>query len=140
MLQLTRPRLPKALDRLTRNSTPGLLCAIIILILTGLPGSVFPHVKPIVGIDKVVHACMYAVFAFLCLWGYREPFASNGEAYRKRALLITALIGIGYGGITELIQEYLVPTRTGDKFDFLADCIGTFVGILVFWLFFKKRK
>ena len=128
------------LDKLTRNSFPGILCGIIILILTGLPGSVFPKVKPVVGIDKVVHVIMYAGFAFLCLWGYRKQFVSNGKAYRTRALLTTAFISVAYGGITELMQEYLVPTRTGDWIDFLADAVGTLVGLLVFCLFFKNKK
>ncbi|MBQ6770892.1 MAG: VanZ family protein [Bacteroidales bacterium] len=127
-------------NRLTRNSFPGILCGIFILFLTGLPGSVFPRVKPVIGMDKMVHILMYATFAFLCIWGYRKQFVSNGKAYQKKALLLTALIGIGYGGLTELMQEFLVPTRTGDWFDFLADSMGTLVGVSVFFLFFKDKK
>ena len=127
-------------NRLTRNSFPGILCGIFILFLTGLPGSVFPRVKPVIGMDKMVHILMYATFAFLCIWGYRKQFVSNGKAYQKKALLLTALIGIGYGGLTELMQEFLVPTRTGDWFDFLADSMGTLIGVSVFFLFFKDKK
>ena len=125
---------------MTRNSFPGILCGIFILFLTGLPGSVFPRVKPVIGMDKMVHILMYATFAFLCIWGYRKQFVSNGKAYQKKALLLTALIGIGYGGLTELMQEFLVPTRTGDWFDFLADSMGTLIGVSVFFLFFKDKK
>jgi len=128
------------LDKLTRNSIPGILCGIVILILTGLPGSVFPHTKPVVGLDKVVHVLMYATFAFLCIWGYRSQFIANGKTYRTKALFLAAVISILYGGITELMQEYLVPTRTGDWFDFLADTIGTLLGISIFDLFFRKKK
>ena len=136
----TKPRLPKSLEKLTRNSIPGILCGIVILVLTGLPGSVFPHVKPVVGIDKVVHVLMYAFFAFLCIWGYRSQYIANGKSYRKRALSLAAIISILYGGITELMQEYLVPTRTGDWVDFLADAIGTLLGISIFSIFFRKKK
>ena len=83
---------------------------------------------------------MYATFAFLCIWGYRKQFISNGKDYHRRALLLTALISIAYGGMTELMQEFLVPTRTGDWFDFLADIFGSFLGVLVFYLFFKNKK
>ena len=110
------------------------------MILTGLPGSLFPHVMPAIGLDKVVHVFMYAGFAFACLWGYRSQFISNGLAYKKRAISLAIVISIAYGGLTEMIQEYIVPTRTGDWFDFLSDCIGTGIGILVFWLFFRNRK
>lgn len=116
------------------------MCGIIILILTGLPGSLFPKVKPVIGLDKVVHLCMYAGFAFLCIWGYRRQYLSRDKAYRKRALLLTALISVAYGGITELMQEFLVPTRTGDWFDFLSDAIGALLGLLVFQFFSRKKK
>ena len=128
------------MERLTRNSYPGILCGIVILILTGLPGSYLPHVKPVVGLDKVVHLFMYAFFAFACLWGYRQQFVSNSKAYRKKALLLAAVISISYGGLTEILQEYLVPGRTGDCFDFLADCVGTLVGVAIFAIFFRRKK
>ena len=128
------------MERLTRNSYPGILCGIIILVLTGLPGSVFPRVKPIVGLDKVVHLLMYATFAFLCLWGYRKQFISNGLKYKKKAILLAVVISIAYGGLTEIMQEYLVPTRTGDWVDFAADAVGSIVGIGIFYLFFREKK
>ena len=110
------------------------------MILTVLPGSLFPRVKPAIGLDKVVHIFMYAGFAFACLWGYRSQFVSNGLAYKKRAVLLAIVISIAYGGLTELIQEHIVPTRSGDLFDFVADCLGTVLGVLVFYLFFHRKK
>ena len=80
------------MERLTRNSYPGILCGIVILILTGLPGSLFPRVKPTLGIDKIVHVVMYAGFAFACLWGYRKQFVSNSLAYKRRAILMAIII------------------------------------------------
>ena len=100
------------MKRFTRNSYPGLLCAAVILLLTGLPGSCFPHVKPVIGLDKLVHLLMYAGFTFLCVWGYREPFREKGKAYRKKALVLALAIGIVYGALTEIMQETLIPTRT----------------------------
>ena len=135
-----KPRSVNPLERLTRNSCPGILCGIVILILTGLPGSCFPHAKPIVGFDKVVHIFMYAGFAFACLWGYRKQFVSNGTDYQQHALLLAVIISIGYGGLTELMQEFLVPSRTGDWFDFLSDSLGTLLGTSVFYLFYRHKK
>ena len=140
MPPLTRQRSVNPLERLTRNSYPGILCGIVILILTGLPGSCFPRVKPAIGLDKVAHIIMYTAFAFLCLWGYRKQFVSNGIQYRKKAIILAIIIGIAYGGLTEIIQENLVPSRTGDWYDFLADGIGTGVGALIFYLFFHRKK
>ena len=128
------------LNKLTRNSIPGILCGIIIMILTLLPGSLFPRVKPTIGLDKLAHIFMYAGFTFSCLWGYRSQFISNGIAYKKRAILHAIIISLAYGGLTELIQEYLVSTRTGDLFDYIADCIGTGLGALLFYVFFRRKK
>lgn len=92
------------------------------------------------GLDKVAHLCMYAVFAFLCLWGYRKQFISKGIQYRRKVILLAVVISIAYGGLTELMQEYLVRTRTGDWVDFLADGIGTLLGATIFYLFYRKKK
>ena len=83
---------------------------------------------------------MYAGFAFLCIWGYRQQFVASGKQYKKRALLLTVLISIAYGGLTELMQEYIVTSRTGDWFDLLADSIGTLLGVSVFHLFYRNKK
>ena len=128
------------MERLTRNSYPGILCGIIILVLTGLPGSVFPQVKPVVGLDKVAHLFMYATFAFLCLWDYRKQFISNGLKYKKKAILLAVFISIAYGGLTEIMQEHLVPSRTGDWGDFAADTIGSLAGVGIFYLFYREKK
>lgn len=129
------------MERLTRNSIPGILCGIVILILTGLPGSLFPRVKPTIGLDKVAHILMYAGFAFACLWGYRKQFVSNDLSYKKRAILLTIIISIAYGGLTEIMQETItVLHRSGDWRDLIADSIGTGLGVLIFYLFFRRKK
>ena len=129
------------MERLTRNSIPGILCGIVILILTGLPGSLFPRVKPAIGLDKVAHILMYAGFAFACLWGYRKQFVSNGLSYQKRAIFLTILISIAYGGLTEIMQETItILHRSGDWRDLIADSIGTGFGVLIFYLFFRRKK
>ena len=129
------------MERLTRNSIPGILCGIVILILTGLPGSLFPRVKPALGLDKVAHVIMYAGFAFACLWGYRKQFVSNDLAYQKRAIFLTILISIAYGGLTEIMQETIkILHRSGVWRDLIADSIGTGLGVLVFYVFFRRKK
>ena len=99
-----------------------------------------PRTKPIVGLDKVAHMCMYAGFAYLCIWGYRRQYQENDDNYRKKAIILACLISVIYGGLTELMQENLVPSRTGSWYDFLADAIGTILGISFFCLFFRKKK
>ena len=128
------------LERFTRNSYPGVLCALVILVLTGLPGSFLPHVKPVFGVDKVVHLLMYAGFVFAMLWGYRKPFTENGKAFRRKALWITLIIGIMYGILTEIMQETLVPGRTGSVYDWLADVIGCILGAIIAYFLLHDRN
>ena len=88
----------------------------------------------------MAHMFMYAGFAFACLWGYREQFVSRGLAYKKKAIILALIIGIAYGGLTELMQKFFVEGRKGDWIDFLADSLGTGLGVLIFYLFFKRKK
>lgn len=128
------------MEKLTRNSYPGILCGIVILILTGLPGSCFPTVKPALGLDKIVHIFMYAGFAFACIWGYREPYSRHDKKHRRTMRIWTAIISIALGGLTEIMQETICYQRTGSWYDFLADIIGTALGLLVFSIFFDKEN
>ena len=107
----------------------------IILLLTGLPGSFIPKTKPIVGLDKVVHMLMYFGFIYLTLWGYRKPYRENGKNYRNKAIGITLAIGIVYGVLTEIMQETLIPGRVGSVYDWIADTIGCLLGATFFYFF-----
>ena len=128
------------MKRFTRNSYPGILCAAVILLLTGLPGSYFPHVKPVIGMDKVAHLLMYAGFTFISLWGYREPFVEKGSVYRKKAVWIAIVIGITYGALTEIMQETLIPSRTGSVYDWIADLVGSVLGAIIAYFFLCRRN
>ena len=110
----------------------------VILVLTGLPGSLFPKVKPMIGLDKVAHMLMYMGFAFATLWGYRKPFVERGKDYQKKALWITLAISILYGALTEVMQETLIPTRTGSYYDWIADIIGGVLGVGLFYFLFRN--
>ena len=128
------------MERFTRNSYPGVLCAAVILLLTGLPGSYLPKVKPILGLDKLVHLLMYFGFAFITLWGYRKPYNDNGQAYRKKAIWLVFSISIVFGAITEIMQETLIPLRTGSIYDWIADAIGSLLGVAIYYFFHRSRN
>lgn len=112
----------------------------MILLLTMLPGSLFPKVKPTIGLDKVVHLIMYLAFAYITLWGYRKPYRENGKAYRKKALWLVLFISIAFGALTEIMQETLVPTRTGSVYDWIADSIGSVFGMIFYYFFHRGRN
>ena len=112
----------------------------MILVLTGLPGSCFPKVKPALGLDKVAHLLMYAGFAYVSLWGYRKPYQENGKSYQSKALWIVLAISIVFGALTEVMQEHFVPGRIGSVYDWIADVLGGAVGVAAFSFFHRKRN
>jgi len=121
---------------------PALLWAAIVLLLTGLPGNVFPEIKSFwdwLGPDKVVHLFIFGVQSFLILWGFRDGFFAG----RDRKLLTWAAVVSSsfYGLLTEVLQRYVFVGRSGNVYDFLADTIGALLGWLLFlWIFRKKMK
>ena len=128
------------LEKLTRNIYPGFFCGIVILILTGLPGSCFPHVRPAIGLDKVAHVAMFAGFAFLSIWGYRGQYAQKVRKGKRKSLILTFLVSITYGALTEIMQETICIRRTGSFYDFIADVIGSLLGIAFFVFLLKKKN
>lgn len=113
----------------------------VILLLTGLPGSSFPRIaKPVFGLDRVVHFLMFAGFTFATLWGYRKPYAENGNAYRRKAMWITLAIGIALGILTEAIQAIPALHRDCNVIDGLADLLGSVIGIATFFFLHSKKK
>jgi VanZ family protein len=45
-----------------------------------------------------------------------------------------------YGGLTEILQAKVFVGRDGSVFDFLANTIGSVIGIVIFMLFIRKNK
>ncbi len=130
----------RSLERFTRNSYPGVACAVIILLLTGLPGSYLPKAKPLIGLDKLAHLIMYLGFAFITLWGYRQPYQEQGKAYQRKAIMITLAISLAFGALTEVMQHTLIPGRVGSLYDWIADAIGSLIGAVFFYFFFRNRN
>ncbi len=130
----------RSLERFTRNSYPGVACAVIILLLTGLPGSYLPKAKPLIGLDKLAHLIMYLGFAFITLWGYRQAYQEQGKAYQRKAIMITLAISLAFGALTEVMQHTLIPGRVGSLYDWIADAIGSLIGAVFFYFFFRNRN
>ncbi len=118
-----------------RRFGPALAWAILILILTGLPGNYFPEVKTFwdwLSPDKVVHLGIFGVQAFLIIYGLGQQYLLKKRRYKYMVwvFLITTLFGL----ITEVLQSNVFVGRDGNVFDFLADSVGAFLGVLAYYL------
>jgi len=99
--------------------------AVVMLVLVGLPGYRFPSIPiALPGIDKLVHAFMFGLWAFLWIRAQMKPFP-------------TAVLVVLYSGATELAQAFFFIQRTADPIDHLANCLGGAIGL---WLAIKATK
>lgn len=130
------------MKRLTEDFYPGLIIAIFIMVIMGLPGNYFPKVVSFwdwLGPDKVIHLIVFGMLSYSMLWGYRKKILSHDVRYIKKSFLLTLLLSVSYGALTELMQKYVLINRFGSIYDFIADAIGCVLGAIVFILYFKKK-
>ena len=122
-----------------RYNKVTIIFSVIIISLTAFPGNKMPSldIMGLLSFDKLAH--MFC-FGALCV------FAAGGlvkylhfSFLRKHALTWSVLYCVFLGGATEVSQAFLAIHRTGDWIDFLADCLGIVLGVLVF-LFIYTRK
>lgn len=95
----------------------GLVIAAVITFYSLLPAQ---HVPQIGVSDKIEHAVAYALLAF---W-----FASVVARWDYLFMML-ALVALG-GGI-EIVQGLMKMGREADIRDFVADCIGSGIGLLL---------
>ena len=82
---------------------------------------------------------MFGTFAFLVIFGYREEYCTRDKKYRIKLQVITLLITLAYGALTEALQAYIFSGRYGSIYDFLADVIGCVLGIFIFRVIYRKK-
>lgn len=119
---------------------PAIVWALIILVLTGLPGTYFPTVVSFwdwLSPDKVVHVFIFFVQTFLLLVAFRTQYllGSRRLVYAWTIFSIISLFAL----LTEVMQAYVFVGRDGNVFDFIADVVGVLVGYLAYNLYFKKK-
>ena len=106
------------------------LSAIAYLSLLREPSISLPYV---IGMDKWIHAIMYLVLTLTLLWESQQS---------PKLWWIVGVFSAIFGGFIEVLQEQFFYPRTGDWMDWLADCIGVIVAIIV-WLigvkWYEKR-
>lgn len=86
-------------------------------------------------IDKIAHLLMYLTLSITFIY---EIVKKKNELHVQKTLIILVVFAIVYGGAMELIQEYLIKTRSGDWIDFGFNVIGASLGI-PFFLIFKNK-
>ena len=112
------------------------LCGVI-LYLCMMDVRSFPKV-PMTNFDKLVHFLMYGAVAGVVFFESSRYFRTSVSNIRM--LLGVLAFPVLFGGVTELLQEYCAPTRSGDWMDFLFDVYGIVAGFLVCYIINWKLK
>jgi VanZ family protein len=82
----------------------------------------FPHA------DKLEHAVGFGLPVVLIM--VTAVLRGIRGAGLRRVGLVTGLVFVGHGVVSEIIQHAFYTTRTGDPFDALADAVGVLLGLL----------
>ena len=107
---------------------------IILFTLTTLPTESIPSV----GVsDKVEHLLAYFVLSILLY--LTLLFQRKSVLLKNYAMLFTILIVFAYGIIDEL-HQLMIPGRSCELLDFLADMIGGIIGIIIVKILFSFSK
>lgn len=85
--------------------------------------------------DKLVHIFIFGVYFVLQARGF--ALQDCVQVLRQYPVLYTFMVTLTLGALTEILQEYLVPMRDGNIYDFIADSAGCLVG---WWVFVLLRK
>ena len=121
-----------------KSFIPAIAWGILIFVIISMPASSIPDSSflDIPHFDKLVHFSMFLGFTFLLCAGF---YLKDKKGITSIHFLFVALIGLLYGGITELFQEFFFDSRHGSFVDFIANTIGVVAGITVF-CFLRKSK
>jgi len=91
--------------------------------------------------DKILHVLFYGIFSALIIMSILQ---STGNQYINiNTIIIVFVLVLCYGSLMEIIQHYLITSRTGDLIDIVFNLIGWVIATVVLYLktkLFKKNR
>ncbi|GAC1311950.1 MAG: hypothetical protein NVSMB24_32530 [Mucilaginibacter sp.] len=96
------------------------------------------------GFDKLVHCGFFFLLVVMYCYGSIRQQSSVPLPYKSKRVIIFTLVAILYGGIIELLQNYIFTWRTGDWADLFADSVGAMMGafsvsVVVYAMSYDKK-
>lgn len=106
----------------------GLLIALAIVALSLAPFPEIPAAEDIPLADKWTHMVMYGSLT-LIIW--IQYLRSHQKTNWVKLVIGGILAPATWGGLMELAQAYLTTYRSGDWLDFIANCIGVVIAVIL---------
>jgi VanZ family protein len=117
-----------------KTTSPSLVPAISWLIISTalltIPGTAFPKENWLdkLAFDKVVHFVMFALMVITWCLGLAR--LNRNKVRTKKGILLVAICSFAYGTGMEFIQHHLIPYRSFDVGDIIADGAGCVAGLI----------
>ncbi len=99
-----------------------------VTVLMLLPSSGFPNIQ-ISNFDKLAHVGIY--FLSFLLWVF--SFFNKAGSLKNLVFLVLVLLLI-YGMVIEVVQGQVIPDRTSDIWDVVANIVGLGIGWVAFYI------
>lgn len=114
---------------------PLIIYWLIIFIGTSLPSD---ELSTIIDLgDKIKHFLAYFILAILL--GFNLHFQDKWKSVSINYLIYTFIICTFYGVLDEL-HQILIPNRSAEFYDWVADLLGSTMGIILVYFFIKFLK
>ncbi len=113
-----------------RYNLLSVLWTIVIVVLCCIPGQAIPDASflDIPHFDKIVHFGLYFVLAIITVKGFAVQNCL--QQLRAYPYIYTLLYAFILGTVIEFLQHNLIPFRSGDGWDMLANILGCLAGIV----------
>jgi glycopeptide antibiotics resistance protein len=128
---------------LLRHNLLGIIWALCISLVCMMPSHNAPNrivshsVLELFTFDKVAHAIVFALLVLFLVVGFLKQRTYGW--LQKNARKAAFFIAFSLGGALELIQGMVFDGRNGDVLDFIANSLGCFLGLLLFYSIYRRR-
>ena len=107
------------------------LVLLFIFYLTLVPRPLPDTNIEIPGLDKLVHAIMFGVLAFVASIDMARRNRSHIKSLSISTIIIISVIVAFIGLLIEILQQLMQLGRVGDLLDFIADIIGIIIASII---------
>jgi VanZ family protein len=107
--------------------TPAIFLTILIFVVSSFSLDKIPA-RTILTFDKLIHFVVYAFYTFSVAMAFST---SKSKKLKSNLFLIALFIGLAYGALDE-IHQLFVGGRSASIYDWIADALGSLVGVYLY--------